>query len=62
MNTVITLKELLIQILGNYTINLNADGIAQIDFVWISSFILLSLGFYSLFRFIGGLFNARNIF
>lgn len=52
-----TFKDLLISVIGQYTPDLTAEGIAQIDWVWIASAVLviaLIIGFFKAIRFILG--------
>lgn len=55
----ITIKQLLESFLGSYTTDIsgNTSGIAQLDIVWICSFILLALLTSWFFKFIKELFK-----
>lgn len=56
-----TFKDLLISVIGEYTPDLTAEGIAQIDWVWIASAVLviaLIIGFFKAIRFILGVIKA----
>lgn len=56
-----TFKELLLSVIGEYTTDLTAEGIAQIDFVWIASAVLviaLIIGFFKAIRFILGVIKS----
>lgn len=51
------LKDVLENIIGTYTPNLTAEGIAQIDWVWVAGSVLLIglvFGFFKAVRFILG--------
>lgn len=52
------MKDILIQIIGTYVLNDTAEGIAQIDFVWLLSAILLIVCVNSVYRLIGLLFTT----
>lgn len=52
------MKDILIQIIGQYVLNESAEGIAQIDFPWILGCILLIICIYSVFRVIGLMFTS----
>lgn len=55
-----TIKDVLIDIIGTYTPDLTAEGIAQIDWVWIAGAVLLIalvISFFKAIRFVLGGFN-----
>lgn len=55
-----TIKEWLIAIIGQYTPDLTASGCGQIDFVWITSallLIVLVVVFFKALRFVLGGFS-----
>lgn len=54
-------KEILIAIFGEYIPVANQTGLGSWDIPWICGFILFAIGFYCIFRFIGGLFNGKYI-
>lgn len=53
------MKQALIDVIGSYEVNLNADGIAQIDWSWILSALLLILFIISMIKFLGGLLRVK---
>lgn len=36
-----TLKDLIVQIIGQYNPDITCEGIAQIDWVWVGAFLIL---------------------
>ena len=53
------MRDALISILGPYTPDLTAEGLAQVDWPWVLSAVLVIAVIVSLMRFIGGVFRAK---
>lgn len=53
------MKDALNLILGPYTPDLTAEGLAQVDWPWIAGAILVIVSVYCIFKFVGGIFRAK---
>lgn len=54
------MKDVLVQIIGQYVLFDSASGIGQLDFVWICSAVLLIVCVWSVFRCLGLLFATSS--
>lgn len=52
------MKDLLLQIIGQYVTDTTAEGLAQVDFPWVLGAVLLIVCVYSVFRVIGLMFTS----
>lgn len=53
------MKQALLDIIGAYTPDLTAEGLAQVDWAWVLSALLLILFIISLIKFLGGLLRVK---